>query len=46
LLFNLSSDPDETTNLIAQFPDQAKELMSLFEKEKTRGAQRLSEDSD
>ncbi|HEX4265850.1 MAG TPA: arylsulfatase [Verrucomicrobiae bacterium] len=46
LLFNLSTDPDETTNVIAQFPDKAKEMMNLFEKEKTRDAQRLPEDSD
>jgi hypothetical protein len=46
LLFNLSNDPDETTNVIARFPDKAKELGNRFEKEKTRGAQPLSKESD
>jgi len=46
LLFNLAKDPDETNNVIKQFPSKAKQLANLFEKEKTKDAQPLSRDSD
>ncbi len=46
LLFNLAKDPNETNNVIKQFPSKAKELANLFEKEKTKDTQPLSKDSD
>jgi arylsulfatase A-like enzyme len=46
LLFNLAQDPDESTNVIARFPDKARELAGMLEKEKTGDAQPVAKDSD